>query len=328
MITNRCPLNCAHCGPESGPAEWGDLDPDTMVRMIHEAAAHGCIGVNLSGGEPFLLGIKLLPVIEAARMAGLICRITTGAYWSRTLESARRHLQPLAEAGLSQLVLSCGDSHQQFVPLVSIVHASRAARELGIQTVVNVAMTRNALIRARQVRAAFEEADEIIPLMRETPVIPFGRGSAFERSDLFLRPLDQIAGPCPSLARNPTVQSNGNVTGCAVVFGRELSALTFGDARSEPASTLLERMDRSPLSVFIRSEGLVALKGLIEAQSEIRFADSYVNICHLCGDILGNTDARRFLSDVGLSSSGDLARGEKDHANLQRDIESPESTRQ
>lgn len=299
MVTNRCPLSCAHCGPESGPGATGELEEAAMTKSIRAAAAEGCIGVNISGGEPFLLGRRLLPLIETARTAGLICRITTGAYWARTPEFARRQLQPLVEAGLAQIALSCGDSHQQFVPLANIVNAARAARGLGVAAVLNIATTRTSLIRARNVRAAFD-AGEALPLMRETPVIPFGRRSAFERSDLSLRPLDQIAGGCPSVTRNPTVHSNGSLTGCAVVFGRELSALTFGDARTEEMPELFRRMDEHPLAAFIRSEGPVALKQMIESHSPIRFESRYVNICHLCGDILGNAGAQQFLADVGL----------------------------
>jgi len=307
MVTNQCPLQCAHCGPRSGPWAKGAVDFTAVAAALDEARARECQVVNFSGGEPFILGPRLAEMVRAAAERGLLPRITTGAYWSPTPEAARKCLQPLVEAGLGQLFISCSDAHRAFVPLGNVVEACRAARGFGIEVYLVLGTSRTSATSSRSVREAFEAAGLAVPWMIESPIIPFGRAEdQLDASELILQPVEDIAGPCPSLTENPTVHTDGRVTGCAVVFGRDCAALKFGDLSREPLGAILDRMDQSPLAAWIHETGVVELKQLIEAHSPIRFADRYVNICHLCGEILSNPQALALLSDLGLLPPGDV----------------------
>lgn len=102
------------------------------------------------------------------------------------------------------------------------------------------------------------------------------------------------------MTQHPTVHSNDSVTGCAVVFGRECPPITFGDLTRESFATIVERLQDDPLANWIHRVGVVELKRLIEHHSEVRFADRYANICHLCGDILSNPAALGVLKELGL----------------------------
>src|SRR3712207_3362860 len=52
-LTHRCPLRCPYC---SNPLELdrrsSELDTETWLRVLGEAAALGVLHVHLSGGEP------------------------------------------------------------------------------------------------------------------------------------------------------------------------------------------------------------------------------------------------------------------------------------
>src|SRR5476651_2535990 len=128
LVTNRCPLNCAHCGPRSGPAERGDLGAAAICAALDGAASMGCDIVNLSGGEPFVLGSRLEEIVRDTVARGLYVRVTTGAYWAVDASAARRRIEPLAAAGLTQLCVSATDEHEEFVDPLNVVRAVSAAR--------------------------------------------------------------------------------------------------------------------------------------------------------------------------------------------------------
>ena len=302
MVTNQCPLQCAHCGPRSGPWATGSIDFEVMAAALDDARERACQVINFSGGEPFILGHKLVEMVKAATTRGLLARITTGAYWSPTAQAAEKRLKPLAEAGLSQLFISSSDSHRAFVPFTNIIEATRAARNHKIDVYLVLGTSRTSLTCIREVTREFEQAGLSVPWIIESPIIPYGRAEeGFAEDELALQPIMNFAGPCHSLTENPTIRPDGQVTGCAVVFGQECAPLSFGQISQEPLSDALDRMDSNSLADWIHKVGVVELKSLIEATSSLRFENKYVNICHLCGDILSNPEALLVLRELGLT---------------------------
>jgi MoaA/NifB/PqqE/SkfB family radical SAM enzyme len=290
-LTNRCLLRCAHCGTRSGPEEGSDLDAGIAQEALEAASRRSCQVVNLSGGEPFLRPGLLARLLHAAADRGMVTRVSTGLAWCRSYAEAGRILRPLAQAGLAQIFLSLSDPHQAQVPAAAAVEATRAARRYGIDVTVVPGITCSSRLRSGTVRRLFEEAGVATPWVMETPLIPFGRGEGgLPAEELILRPVETLAGPCASLAVNPTLYPDGTVTGCAVIFGRECPPLVYGRAPPDSLDDAIEKMDADPLARWIRRKGVVALKSLIQASSRIRLPDRAVNLCHLCGEIL--SDAR------------------------------------
>jgi hypothetical protein len=308
MVTNQCPLRCAHCGPQSGPREKGVLDTTKVIEMLHAGKSYGCQMVNFSGGEPFMLGRQLAEMVEAAFHLGLVTRVTTGAYWSGNREVATKRLTELRQAGLNQVFISCSDHHQQFVPLPNVVLASTIAKDLGIDVYLTVGLTKHSRSGSRALRKAFQDAGVDIPFILPSPIIPFGRASEnISGDELLLRSLSEIDGPCASALEHPTVHSSGKVTPCAVVFGRDCEGLDCGNVAEAGLPAILDRMQQNKLMIWIHRLGVVALKTLVEANSDIRFDSQYVNICHLCGQILSNPAAQKVLQGLGLLEPGHSA---------------------
>ena len=305
LVTNQCPLKCAHCGPRSGPNATGALSNEDIEPLLDEAVRRKCKLVNFSGGEPFLLGKILVQMIRSTASRRLLSRITTGAFWARTPTVAGARLTALAEAGLKQLFISCGDTHAKYVPVQNVVNASASARTLGVQVFLSITTSRISSIRPDTIRAAFEAAGVPIPPVFTSPVIPFGRASEnFSNDHLLLRDVNELVGGCPSLSQHPTVHPDGTITGCAVVFGKDCPALGHGNIFENSFAAVIDRMNSHPLVAWIHHLGVVSLKELVERNSQIRFKEQYVNICHLCGDILSNRAALACLSELGLNPPG------------------------
>lgn len=301
IVTNQCPLRCAHCGPRSGPGEKGALDLETVIAALDAARSRRFVIVNYSGGEPFILGGKLVEFVRVAADRGFIPRVTTGAYWSPGPAEAKRRLDPLVDAGLQQLFISCSDAHREFVPLNNVIEATRTAIERNITVCIVLGTSKHSKTSSRSVREAFEAAGVPPPWMLDSPIIPFGRAETTIAVDqLLLQPVENFAGPCPSMTQHPTLQPDGQITGCASVFARECAPLSFGQVQESSISEIFERMNTSTLAAWIHKIGVVELKQFIEENSSISFDDRYVNICHLCGDILNNPEALSFLESVGL----------------------------
>jgi MoaA/NifB/PqqE/SkfB family radical SAM enzyme len=308
MLTNQCPLRCAHCGPRSGPGERGALGLELIISTLDEARERLCRVVNFSGGEPFILGDSLIDFVKAAAERSMIPRITTGAYWSNSAAAAKRRLEPLVAAGLRQLVVSSSDAHREFVPMGNVIEAARAARHYGIELYLALGTSKTSKTCSRTIREAFEAAGESPPWLYESPYIPFGRASdQVPAAELILQPVEKFAGACPSLTVNPTIHADGNVTGCAVVFGRECPPLTYGNVHDTSLGEILDLMNSDPLAAWIHKIGVVELKQFIEDNSSIRFDEHYVNICHLCGTMMNSPETLEFLESVGLRSNEAIA---------------------
>jgi hypothetical protein len=276
------------------------MSDETITRALGVAARDGCDIVNLSGGEPFILGKKLDAIVALVREAGLPVRISTSAYWATNGAGARRRIETLAAAGLTQLFISHSDEHAQYVPMPNLVFATTAARACGIVVALIVARGRHSVVTRSRIEQVFVEQGVAVPPLTVSRLIPFGRAASMAGDTFLMQPLDAIDGPCPSLTEHPTVFEDGTLAGCAGIMNRDARPLQFGSVLEDPPEAAFERMRTAPLAAWIHNLGVVAVKDLIEANSAIRFADRYANICHLCGDILCNPQAVGVLNRLGI----------------------------
>ena len=89
-ITEKCNYRCYFCYGKWGSPKEIHKDPDALKSIITEIKKHGRlpfgnsenggVRVNIAGGEPLLLGDKLLNVIDELRLAGLKVSIITNGY--------------------------------------------------------------------------------------------------------------------------------------------------------------------------------------------------------------------------------------------------------
>lgn len=72
QLTNRCNARCAQCGMNVTRAiPRGDMDRETLDRVIDHCAACGVDALSLTGGEPLLAEATLLAGLERARAVGI-----------------------------------------------------------------------------------------------------------------------------------------------------------------------------------------------------------------------------------------------------------------
>lgn len=300
--TNKCPLQCKHCGPESSPQDdRGNLDIDQIRKLLKEFSELDIRNVNFTGGEPMLLGHKLVDLVEYSTKLGIRSRVTTSGYWAKRMTEADSRTEKLAAAGLTDFYLSVSDAHLEFTNLANLLNVVRSARKYGINSFIGIGTQGEGSNIFGELVKLFKEENEEMPMIHFYPIIPFGRAAkSFKINQLQLVPIDQISGPCNSILNHPTVHSNGDITPCASVFSRDVQALNVGNVKSINGQEAMSLMKNNKLFMWIHTIGLVALREMLQKNYRIETDKNYVNICHLCGDLLTNPEVISALKKEGI----------------------------
>jgi MoaA/NifB/PqqE/SkfB family radical SAM enzyme len=140
LCTYQCTAACAQCCFESSPHLSGRLDGATIRDRITEAktAFPRLQLVVFSGGEPFLLKDDLVEAVAHCSTLGLRSRIVTNGSWAKRAARAEQTCERLREAGLTELNVSTGRDHQQWVDHGTVVNAARAAVAAGLRVLVTI----------------------------------------------------------------------------------------------------------------------------------------------------------------------------------------------
>ncbi len=160
-VTFRCPLKCPYC---SNPLHMNryreELDTETWLRVLREAAELGVIQVHFSGGEP-LVRRDLVELVREARVLDLYSDLSTGA----TVATPQKW-DALKEAGLDAVQVSVLDSRAESNDRLAGAPSFTAKREavayaksLGFPITLNVVLHRQNLDRLQEIIAMAREWD-------------------------------------------------------------------------------------------------------------------------------------------------------------------------
>jgi MoaA/NifB/PqqE/SkfB family radical SAM enzyme len=190
-ITDRCDLDCAHCGSH-GPLEAPEvLSLDELLAIAEDIAETGCETVVISGGEP-LVHEGWQAVAEALLQSGVgVTLVTNGSRFSADVASWCR------DAGIAAVHFSVdgteaahGRQRREEGSFAAVMGAIRRAREHTLRVAVVTTITRMVLddlealhgllqqagaghwqlrLAARHARSSLAEADYLDP--KEVPAL-------------------------------------------------------------------------------------------------------------------------------------------------------------
>lgn len=123
---------CKNCCLNCNPKRRERLKISKMKRYLRQAVElYPTLKILvLSGGECFLLGEDLDKIVKYASQKGLFVRVVTNGFWAKTFKKAYLRLNKLVQLGLSEVNLSTGNEHQEWVSYDSIVNAAVASLKL------------------------------------------------------------------------------------------------------------------------------------------------------------------------------------------------------
>lgn len=134
--TYRCTAACKECCFRCTPKVETILETEKILRYIDEAAESfpSIKLMVLTGGECFLVAKDMPQMISRAESHGMMSRVVSNGFWATSYEAAVKKLSPIVEAGLTELNISTGDNHLEYVPFENVIHAITAAYDLGIRS--------------------------------------------------------------------------------------------------------------------------------------------------------------------------------------------------
>ena len=304
LPTNYCSLNCAHCAIQDKTIPRYDLDMSVVEQLIHDAPKQQfSISVISGGGEPMAVDESVLcRILHASSKENLLPKMTTNSYWATSVEEACCRLKPLVENGLKHLVISISESHQEFVKLDNILTAVNAAKSLHLKCELYLTTLNIKTNPLQSIVQYFTLHGQSLPYIHsEYYYIPFGNAETnFDLSEFQLTDVANLNAPCPSAGNNICVHPTGAVTFCAMVFALHIKALHIGNIYRDNLADIMKRTENSRLMQWLAVHGIVALKEAVEQNTDIRFPDKYVNICHLCCNMLRHPEVLRFLQQISI----------------------------
>jgi len=299
------------------------MSVEEIKDLLRQADEMGCLCAVFTGGEPSLLKDKLLDILRYIRRETGIkyTRIVSNGKWATTYDRAYSVLREWKEAGLSEVNISCGEYHQEFVPISSVVNAYRAAVELDFVTVL-IAGEFLKEGRGKYSLQDFKDAigGELLPPdlmspfisrchgMSAGPAMNYGRGRDVVRvEDITFQPESQIPSVCSDVLSVITAHPNGNTTACCGIMVREESLLNIGNWRQLALKPMLELANQDLILNWIRHLGLRDMKQwLKEKDPSLKFRDEYINICDLCAEIVYNPRCQELLAEGAHERQDDI----------------------
>jgi hypothetical protein len=262
------------------------LDVDT-IRMV-----------AFTGGEPMLLGDKLLYLIQSAKRRGFVTRLVTSAYFGKHVSNANAKVEKLKSAGLDEISISWDDFHEEFVDFSAIHNVYWAAKRRGITAAVNIVQTAQSKWTAAVVREALGLDASSDDTITESPINLTGRAET-ELKDTGLRP-ERTVGPCPYVVTGPTLSAKNKLLACCGVIQDTPQLVLDENFRPENLESALEKSRYSPLLMWLYLRGPYAIMEYISKKSGVHVPSKE--------EVGGNCEAcRRLFHDEQFSREVDAA---------------------
>ena len=247
MLGYDCNAKCRCC-------LWGDMlsrGPRIDVKEARGWIEEACGELNVqilgfSGGESFLYQDEMIELAEYAKSRyNVPSAASTNGFWAKSPEIAERILLRMRAAGLSQLLLSVDDFHQEHVPLERIKNAFEVARKLGIVSVLQCLVTKNSHKLAYYKRKLGVAKDDNLVVASQIGCTRVGWAATRIPSEEFRPRRTALTSYC-SMFRPVIITPAGDVhLCCGPAFA--IPGLTAGNLRQESLREILQRAEWDPL---------------------------------------------------------------------------------
>ena len=321
LVTYQCNAECKHCGLSCSPKNKEWMSMDEMVNLATQASDLGAECIVLTGGEPTLIKHEELynyfKFIKKETSISNI-RIVTNGHWAKSYYKAYSILKEWKDAGLDELNVSCGEFHQEFIPIENIGHAYKSACDLDFKTVLLAGEFTKSKRAGKLTPYDFEKVlgcriiqhSEVSPFVSNrhamtcNNAVYYGRGKDFIKpEDIPLIKYENIPNTCNSTVSTLSMHPDGMVTICCSVGARDVTFLTIGNWKEEKLQKIVARAKDDLLTNLIGFYGLKALKEkLITTCPELGLTHKlhYTSLCELCFELFTNKKVLDYLNTKEL----------------------------
>lgn len=324
MTTNTCTAKCGHCSVYSSPDRRGSLTESQIISAIDKLHAKYGIGlVIFAGGEPTLLGEKLLNSIAYADSLGLNTRLVTNCHWAITSAAAKIKLRQLREAGLRELNISWDDYHEPYIPVERVINAWRGSKDMQFDAVVIASASgpESKWTPAKICEALGEDVAQIydeegyrtdfsngqkgrtVYLLSNSKISLIGRAEQEVAGNVLQQPEDQdtLDIACPWITGSPALSPNNRLLSCCGMEANYRPHLDFGEVKNENYSELIDAASDDVLVNAVATLGPYRMMRYLQSvEPNIAFREKYSTMCEICAHLFSRDEVIRVMeSRVG-----------------------------
>lgn len=304
VTTDRCTARCVNCCFQCSPKGEKMLSFNDMKRAIDECIAkyESIKLIVFTGGECFLLGKDLDKIIEYANSKQLFTRVVSNGYWARSFKKTYQRLLELKIKGLTELNLSTGDEHLEWIPKDNIVNAIIAASKLDLVVAVNVechneeSTKENCLTSDIRLRKYISKENSKLKIFS-------GKWISFDGSEdnnptsnqNSINSTINLNDKCTSLFNTVTLYPDFKVYACCGLTSKGNPYLYLGDSSKHSLDTLYESQFNDFMKIWLYTESPKEVLKFCYSKKEIPFTGfENTHICEICKEIF-NEDNLKIL---------------------------------
>ncbi len=301
QLTNKCNLNCRHCGSESSPKGKNGPSIEWLCNLIDAITEKTSIEtLMITGGEPFLRYKDLLVMIEKGANKNLGIEVVTNGYWGKNIDKAKCYIKNLAQSGLSQLTISVDVIHQQYIEEKAIENVLEALLDCKTKVPLRIYTLENEFCNKKFIDNIFSKFfDKIEMHIFSQPLLPVDRaltnkqelgivGSFLSESDN--HPCHVVLFPFIDHNKNWYICSNASTLG-------EKSLFCLGKLENVyNVDHFINRHLRSDLFRFMKNIGPMELIHLLKEHKDKDKA--YVSVCDLCLQTFKRKDCADHICNI------------------------------
>ena len=298
--TYRCNASCRECCFESNPSIKHRMTWDDLSSTIHKVKSEfpHVRYVVLTGGEITLLKSKLIEAIKLLSKLGLGSRIVTNGHWGRTDESAVEWVTRLKDAGLSELNLSTGDEHQEWVPFESVARAAYHAVVKGLLTLIVVEgqdkakFKLDSLKENEHIKTIFE-AEELRNkfILMSNIWMPFHENANFTSDN----PGIKYEG-CDNIFENFVINPYGYLMSCCGLTMEYIPELKVGSVYTDSLKATYHQQYKDVLKLWIWLDGTRYIFDKLSEKHHLRLISPHP--CSICAQIYKDESIRETLIEL------------------------------
>jgi hypothetical protein len=306
----------------SSPNREGNLSYEEMVRAIDELnSLNPMATVVWAGGEPTLLGNKLLDAISYAYSLGISTRVVTNVSWAVNEKKAKEKLIRLREAGLNELNISADDYHLPFIPFQNVINAWNASKGLGFASVsISISYGKGSLVTPEWVcdqlnisEALIEKKNNKTPrsyhyaevykgtvfMVSAVKIQKIGRANeALPAEEFDQLEVSDLEGGCQFIAVNPAISPNNELLSCCGFEAVNNEILNFGDLNKNTAKDIYSKVYMDPIVQAISQRGPKFLHDFVKEKApHIPWKENYSGVCEVCEDVTSRKEVVEVLNE-------------------------------
>lgn len=303
IVTDKCTAECLNCCFGCNRSNKNRLTWPEIKGYIEQATDEFSTIklLVITGGECFTIGQDLDKTIKYASKKGLVVRAITNAFWATTFKSAYLKLKRLKALGLSELNISTGEEHQQWVKFDNIIFALIAAIKLDITVVVNIETAPSSQFNEKNIYHDIRLKKYNIRSNSNVHILN-GKWMYFKMqpnqpevsADKCNKASNSVINSndrCTSLFRDIVISSQHRMYACCGLTCTHIPYLYIGNTKKYRLSELYRRHFDDFIKIWLFTEGPAKILNYVQKKLGMEPQDtSDWHICRSCIELFKNQD--------------------------------------